>query len=172
MKIVLKKIKSVLIISVILVSFMGTKASAQFFTGGDLNVTFINGVNIDIAPIFGYKYQNFSAGISPVVMYTATGDLYGEVSYGGRVFFEYDVFKGAFIHAEFMALNTGYLNTALQRLRNWAMGAPIGAGYQYEISKNVWFKGMVLYDALLDIDLNQSSPQANPSVRGGITYVF
>lgn len=155
-----------------LVITMPLKSKAQVFTGGDMNVTFIGGLNIDIAPIVGYKYKNFSAGLSPVVMYTATGPLNGELSYGGRIFAEYDVYKGLFFHAEFQALNTGYLNTALQRLRNWAIGAPIGAGYERELAPHVWLKTMVLYDALLDINLNQSSPQANPSVRAGITYVF
>ena len=161
-------------LSLIIIGFAITsRASAQLIIGGETSATFIGGVNIDLAPIIGYKFYKFSAGLSPVVNYTATtGSLNGNISYGGRVFGEYDVWKGILVHAEFDMLNSGYISTSGIVLRNWTMGAPIGVGYEYEITKGVWFKGMVLYDALLDIDLNQSSPKANPTVRGGITYVF
>ncbi|MEI6122556.1 MAG: hypothetical protein WCQ95_02905 [Bacteroidota bacterium] len=153
------------------------RASAQFILGGETSATFINGINIDLAPVVGYKFNKLSAGLSPVVLYTASSSalstgIAGEFSYGGRVFVEYDIWKGILAHAEFEMLNTGYLNNSGIKLRNWTMGAPIGVGYEYEIAQNVWFKGMVLYDALLQINLNQSSPKANPTVRGGITYVF
>ncbi len=167
-----KLLRLTCILFVMGVSFLPMRAWAQLIIGGETSATFINGVNIDLAPIIGYKIMGLSLGASPVAMYTASGTMSGEFSYGGRVFGEYDIWKGILVHAEFEALNTGYLNNTGIRLRNWTMGAPIGAGYEYEITKGVWFKGMVLYDALLQMDLNQSSPRANPTVRGGITYVF
>jgi hypothetical protein len=150
-----------------------TKSSAQIFTGGDLSVTFTNGVNVNLAPIVGYKYKSFSTGLSPVVMYTATGTTSGDFSYGGRVFVEYAIWKGIFVHAEFEALNTGYLESITSiKLRNWVLGAPVGVGYEYEITKNVWFKGSVLYDVLVDLNLDQNSSKSNPEIRGGIVYTF
>jgi|WetSurMetagenome_2_1015567.scaffolds.fasta_scaffold615693_1 hypothetical protein len=157
-----------------LLFFTASPSDAQFFTGGELSVTFVGGFNADIAPIVGYRFKNFSAGLSPVVMYTATGNTRGDVSYGGRIFAEYSFYKGIFAHAEFGAMNSGYINWEAGGIkqRNWVLSAPIGVGYEREITKNVWFKTMILYDALLDINLNQSSPMANPSIRGGITYTF
>ena len=177
MKTLFKKVNLSIVITLLFISLSGHRASAQFFTGGDFNVTFIGGVNIDIAPIVGFKYKNFSAGLSPVILYTATsptGGLSGQFSYGGRIFFEYDIWKGVFAHAEFQMTNAGYIHNSLGELikGKWLMGAPIGVGYEHEISKNLWLKAMVLYDAMLDINIDQNSPQANPSVRGGITYVF
>jgi len=174
MKTLQKRIQCTLILSVILISFINNTVSAQLFTGGDLSATFINGVKVDLAPTIGYKIKSFSVGLSPAVLYTADSPqgFGGEFSYGGRVYGEYDVWKGFIIHAEFKAMNTGYVDNSGIKQHGWVFGAPIGGGYEYEISKNVWFKGMLLYDALLHINLNQNLPNANPTVRGGITYVF
>ena len=149
------------------------EAKSQVFTGGDLSVTFTNGVNVNLAPIIGYKVKGFSAGLSPVVMYTATGSTSGDFSFGGRIFAEYDIWKGIFVQVEGEALNTGYIdNITNVKLRNWAYAAPIGVGYEYEITKNVWFKGSVLYDVLKNLNLDQNSSTSNPIVRGGIVYTF
>jgi hypothetical protein len=174
MKNFLKTLKIAALLTVIILSNISNKASAQVFTGGDLSATFINGVKIDIAPIIGYKYKSFSAGLSPVILYTAasTQGFSGDFSYGGRIFAEYDVWKGILVHAEFNAMNTGYVDNTGIKQYGWVIGAPIGVGYEYEIASHVWFKGMVLYDALLHINLDQNLPNANPTVRGGITYVF
>lgn len=160
-----------LMISMVLIP--NKKASAQFFTGGEFSVNFLGNITVDVAPIVGYKIQNFRAGLSPVIMYTATGNTEGDLSYGGRVYGEYLIYQGFFGHAEFEVLNTGHYNwTALQIQHDWVMGAPIGVGYEREITNGVWFKTMVLYDALMEIDLNQTSAKANPTVRGGIVYQF
>ncbi len=169
----LVKISLVLILAAMLSS--GTKSYGQFFTGGEFSVTFLGGFNADIAPIIGYKVKNFSAGLSPVLLYTASGNTAGNFSYGGRIFAEYSIYKGLFAHAEFGIMNMGYVDWNQPGgvlARNWVMSAPIGVGYEKEITNNVWFKTMVLYDPLLDLNLNQSSPLANPSIRGGFTYLF
>jgi hypothetical protein len=145
---------------------------AQVFIGGDFSVTFINGINVDLAPVVGYKYHGFSAGLSPFGMYSATGELSGEFSYGARLFAEYDVWKGLLVHLEGEVMNTGYVNQNGIKLRNWTYGIPLGVGYEYEISKGLWFKTMVLYDVLLDLNIDQNSPRANPMVRAGISYTF
>jgi len=161
----------------ICLSTFSHRASAQFFTGGDFNITFLNGVNIDIAPIAGYKYKNFSAGISPVILYTAaspTSGLTGQFSYGGRIFAEFAIYKGIFAHAECQATNAGYIHNNVGDLikGKWIIGAPIGVGYEHEISGGLWIKTMILYDPFLDINIGADSPQKNPSIRGGLTYVL
>jgi hypothetical protein len=148
------------------------KASAQLFTGGDLSATFVNGVNIDLAPIIGYKFHTFSAGFSPFIKYGQGITHANEVSFGGRIFAEYDVFKGFIIHAEGQVLNSAYLNGNGVKLHHWTIGIPIGAGYERELTKGVWLKTMVLWDPLQNINFSLNSPNSNPQVRGGITYVF
>jgi hypothetical protein len=173
MKSLTRTIKATLIAMTILLCLQSPKSQAQVFTGGEFNVQFIGGIIVDIAPIVGYRVQNFSAGLSPVIMYTASGNTAGDVSYGARLFAEYSIYKGIFGHAEFQAMNTGYIDwTSGLKQRNWVMGAPVGVGYEREITNGVWFKTMVLYDVLIPLNLSQSSAFANPSVRGGITYQF
>lgn len=174
MKTFLKSLKLSTAIAVILISLISNRASAQIFTGGDLSATFINGIKVDIAPTIGYKYKSFSVGLSPVVLYTAasTQGFAGDFSYGARLYVEYTVFKGVFVHVEGKAMNTGYLDNSGIKQHGWVIGAPIGVGYEYELAKNVWFKGMALYDPFVHINLNQNLPNPNPTVRGGITYVF
>lgn len=166
-------LKGLIIAMTVLLMMQTPKANAQVFTGGEFNIQFIGGIIVDVAPIVGYRVQNFSAGLSPVIMYTATGNTTGDVSYGARIFAEYSIYAGIFGHAEFQAMNTGYIDwTTGLKQRNWVMGAPVGIGYEKEITNNVWFKTMVLYDVLLPLNLSQNSAFANPSVRGGITYQF
>lgn len=156
--------------------FCSPRTSAQFFTGGDINISALGGVNLNVAPIVGYKYKNFSIGLSPIVMYTATSTvgMAGQFSYGGSIFAEYSIWKGIFGHAEFQATNSGYMHNSVGDLikGKWIMGAPIGIGYEHKISGNLWVKTMILYDPFLDIDIGANSPQKNPSIRGGLTYVL
>jgi hypothetical protein len=176
MKTIIKKLSLTSVIVIILLSLWSQPASAQFFTGGDVNISALGGVNLNVAPIVGYKYKNFSAGLSPIIMYTATSTvgMSGQFSYGGAVFAEYSIWKGIFGHAEFQATNSGYLiNSVGDLIKNkWIMGAPIGVGYEHRISGNLWVKTMILYDPFLDINIGANSPQKNPSIRGGLTYVL
>jgi len=171
--------KKLILVSVALTVFLfccSPRTSAQFFTGGDINISALGGVNLNVAPIVGYKYKNFSIGLSPIVMYTATSTvgMAGQFSYGGSVFAEYSIWKGIFGHVEFQATNSGYMHNSLGELikGKWIMGAPIGVGYEHKISGNLWVKTMILYDPFLDIDIGANSPQKNPSIRGGLTYVL
>lgn len=173
MKVNLKKVKLPVLALIFVFSLSNIRVDAQIFTGGDLSVTFTNGINVNLAPIIGYKVKGFSAGLSPVIMYTATGNTSGDISFGGRIFAEYDIWKGIFVHVEGEALNTGYIdNITSVKLRNWTYAAPVGVGYEYEITKNVWFKGSVLYDFLKNLNLDQNSSTSNPIVRGGVVYTF
>ncbi|MEI6854000.1 MAG: hypothetical protein WCL06_14230 [Bacteroidota bacterium] len=170
----MKRIISVVVFALIIITFSASRSSAQLFTGGNLSTTFINGVKIDLAPVIGYKIQKFSVGLSPVAQYTASSiqGFAGDFSYGASLFAEYDIIKGVFVHVEGKAMNTGYLDNSGIKQHGWVIGAPIGVGYEYEIAKNVWFKGMALYDPFVHINLVQNLPNSNPTVSGGITYVF
>ena len=167
-------LKICLIILTVTMVFTGgiKRSNAQVFTGGDFSITFVNGVNLDLAPVIGYKIMHFKVGFSPVVMFTATGTFGGDFSYGARLFGEYDIYKGFLAHAEFEALNSGYISTTGAKQHGWNFGAPIGVGYEHQIYLGVYFKVLILYDVLQNINLDQSSPKANPQIRGGITYSF
>ncbi|HOV12297.1 MAG TPA: hypothetical protein PLL90_11110, partial [Bacteroidales bacterium] len=154
MKTLLKKISRVLVIVIICMPVLSSKA--QFFTGGDMNIGILGGLNLNIAPIAGYRYKNFSVGVSPIIQYQATSTvgMSGQFSYGGSVFMEYSVWKGIFGHAEFHVTNSGYLKNSLGDIYKkgvWVMGAPIGVGYEHQLSGNLWVKTMLLYDPFLDI---------------------
>ncbi|HNX07971.1 MAG TPA: hypothetical protein PKL96_10335 [Bacteroidales bacterium] len=159
------------------VSCFSSRSQAQFFTGGDMNIGILGGLNLNIAPIAGYRYKNFSVGVSPIIQYqaTSTAGMAGQFSYGGAIFAEYSIWKGIFGHAEFHVTNSGYLQNSLGDIYKkgvWVMGCPIGIGYEHKISGNLWVKTMLLYDPFLDIDIGANSPQQNPSIRGGLTYVL
>ncbi len=174
MKTLMSKLSLTFVMVMIISALFGHRASAQFFTGGDVNFSFLDGITIDLAPTVGYKYKNFDAGISPIVQYTAAnaGDLNGDFSFGGKIYAEYDIWKGLLAHVEFKALYTGYINTSGIKKTGWVIGSPIGLGYQRDLGNGFWIKALVLYDPFIDINLNQNSSLANPSVSGGINYVF
>ncbi|MBN1183032.1 MAG: hypothetical protein JXB49_12135 [Bacteroidales bacterium] len=138
-------------------------SNGQFYTGGNVSVNYDNGIYVDAAPIFGYRWDAFSAGVSPFASYSETNNLKGTYSFGNRVFCEYTIFKGIFLHGEFEILNYPYGGD-----RDWAIGLPVGAGYKYEIAKNTTAYGMILYDVLLD----KNSPKENPVIRVGVDYNF
>ncbi len=173
MKTYLKKMKFIPVFVLLAFGF-GNHAYSQLFTGGDLSATFINGVKINLAPTIGYKILNSSSGFSPIIQYTAASPqgFAGDFSYGGRLFEEYDIWNGILFHAEFRAMNTGFVNEHGFKQHGWVMGVPLGVGYEYQISLNVWFKGLVLYDPLVHANFYQNTPNPNPTVSGGITYVF
>jgi hypothetical protein len=152
------KVKFLLI--VLLFSFSG---KSQITTGGNASVTFTNGIYADLSPIVGYKIKKFSAGFSPFFAYSQQATYNGKYSYGARLFGQYSIFKGAFLHAEIEASNIP-VNTT----REWILGIPLGGGYEYEIAKNTKAQCSILYDVLLD----KNSPKENPEIRGGIVYSF
>lgn len=174
---ILKKLGLTFIIAIFCIPVFSYRSQAQFFTGGDMNIGILGGLNLNIAPIAGYRYKNFSVGVSPIIQYqaTSTAGMAGQFSYGGAIFAEYSIWKGIFGHAEFHVTNSGYLQNSLGDIYKkgvWVMGCPIGIGYEHKISGNLWVKTMLLYDPFLDIDIGANSPQQNPSIRGGLTYVL
>jgi hypothetical protein len=156
----------------IILLFLPVLASAQVFTGGNIGVSFSesDGYYVDAAPLAGYQIKNFKAGVAAVGSYTGFFDSRSKYSFGGRVFTEYTIIKGIFLHAEFEVLNTEVLaynpDGSTTKKRLWNMAAPMGVGYEYPITKNIKAQGMVLWDVLH----NSDSPGQNPIIRGGLIY--
>ena len=107
-------------------------SNAQVYTGGNVSINYDNGMYIDAAPIIGYKWDAFNAGFSPFASYSVTNNSKGDFSAGSRIFVEYTIYEGIFLHGECEVLNYPYAGD-----RDWAFGMPLGAGYRYEIAKNV-----------------------------------
>lgn len=146
-------------------------AEAQIFTGG----TFGGGISergyfADIAPMVGYRYKSFRAGISPFLAIPESSAEKIRFSYGGRVFTQLDVIKGTFLHAEFEGINQEAWIKDSQgnsvRGRKWYMGLPVGGGYHYPLNDKMIAYGMILYNVLKQDDY----PQKNPIFRFGVRY--
>ena len=136
---------------------------SQITTGGNASITFTNGVYVDLSPMIGYKIEKFSAGISPFLAYSKLNSNIETCSYGTRLFGQFIVYQGFFLHAEFEATNIKE-----KTIRQWILGIPLGGGCEYEIAKNTRAQCAILYDVLLD----KNSPKQNPEIRGGIVYSF
>lgn len=146
-----------LAVTVLIFSSLPKVNIAQIFTGGDISVSYSNALYADVAPTIGYKYKKIRIGISPIVSFTLSDNKLNNLSYGARLYSEYDIIKGILAHAEIQTINTN--NT-------WVLSAPLGVGYEYKIAKNVYFKGLVLWDVIDD----PNSTQENPIIRAGLVY--
>lgn len=158
----------------LLTLFMTTSASvAQVFTGGNVSVSYNDGIYIDISPMVGYTIKELRVGVSPLVSYkNNTRSDFTSYSFGGRVFSQYTVTDGVFLHAEFQMQNsetvTERADGTKDKNRTWTMGLPVGAGYEYKLNDHAKAQVTVLYDLLQDPD----SPNGKPIVRGGVIYNF
>jgi hypothetical protein len=142
------------------------KAECQVFTGGEFGVHYKNGMIIEAAPVLGYKLNNYRVGVSPFLSYSMPKNSKEFYIFGARLFNQFTIFEGVYLHAEFEALNTPHLKADDKRI--WLLGLPVGAGYEKEIAKNTFAYGSFLYDLLL----SESSPKENPTIRAGIVHRF
>jgi hypothetical protein len=146
-------------------------SNAQVNTGGNVSISYDNGVYLDIAPILGYRLDKINAGISPVFSYKKP-DNSNQSFYaaGARLFGQYFVIENAFVHAEFQTMNnqTTTILTDGSRIHNrlWTYGLPVGAGYEQRLNDKTRLQASVLYDVLQD----KNNPNNMPVVRGGIFY--
>ncbi len=161
--------KSVLLAIFLLISYGLT---AQVYTGGNAGVNVDNNnLYVDIAPIIGYRINSFNVGLSPVISYRRNPQDDETYSYGARIFSEYTLFKGFFLHAEAEALNVeDFANRTPEgdTTRDWILAVPLGAGYRQPIGDRITAHAMILYDVIED----ERSPYENPLVRAGINYNF
>lgn len=148
---------------IIIMMMFSARSYSQIFTGGTTSVNWNNGIYVDLAPIIGYQIQSFKVGLSPIGSYSTVNGTSGVYSFGGRVFTEYTVWKGIFLHAEFEGQNVPVGSS-----RSWIFAAPVGVGYEYPIMKGVMLQGSVLWDFMQQ----KNNPKENPIIRGGIIYTL
>ena len=155
-----KPFATILILSI----FISFKSKSQIFTGGNASVTYSNGLYIDLSPLVGYKLNKFNAGISPFFAYSQVyADFNKNYSWGGKIFGQYTVIEGMFVHLE-----SKISNIYTSGSRSWIFGLPVGCGYERPLWNNARAQFSILYDVLLD----KNSPAENPEIRGGIIYGF
>ena len=142
-----------------------TEGKTQIYTGGSFGFNYDNGYYVEAAPVLGYRYNMFDAGISPFLSYRERHNHPDYYSYGNRVFLQFAPISEVFAHAEFQVTNVEVVQHNLGK-RKWIVGLPLGGGYRYRINRNMEAYGMILYDVLHD----SNSPQQNPIVRGGVNY--
>lgn len=141
-------------------------SSAQIYTGGSTSLTFLNDrTYFEASPLVGYRMNDLRAGVGAIISYTRRNGN-ARTHYGGRLFSQYDVFEGLFIHAEMEALNATYTSSSGSVRRDWIFSIPVGAGFRQQISENVYATASVLYDLIH----HRNSPYDNPIIRGGLRY--
>lgn len=149
----------------------GGALQAQVYTGGNASVSFTNNnVYADVAPILGYRINKLNVGVSPVLAYQKPQNLDAIYSYGGRLFTQYTVWQGLFVHGELEALNVQDFVAGADAEgnfgRTWVVGLPVGAGYNQMLGDRISLQAMVLFNVLE----NDNYPYENPIIRGGINY--
>lgn len=141
-------------------------SSAQVYTGGSASLSFQNDrTYFEASPLVGYRMNDLQIGTGAILSYTRRNGN-ARTNYGARVFSQYDVIDGVFIHGEMEALNTKYTSSSGSTNRDWIFSIPVGAGYRQQISDNVYATASILYDLIQ----HRNSPYDNPIIRGGIRY--
>jgi len=152
---------------------IGTGMKGQFFTGGNLGLTFGNETNIEVAPLFGYHFSNiFSAGIGGSYDYYHSRNYNSNLNvFGGSVFFRIQPLRPVFLHAEYQYLTykTNMFNAPTYTNQQIVSeGLLLGAGYREYLTPRLTSVIMLLYDFNYTI----YSPSSNPVFRFGIEYSF
>lgn len=141
-------------------------ASAQVYTGGSTVLSFQNNrTYFEASPLIGYRMNDLSVGTGAIISYSRRNGN-ARTNYGARIFSQYDVIDGLFIHGEMEALNAKYRSSSGSSTRSWIFSIPVGAGYRQQISDNVYATASILYDLIH----HRNSPYDNPIIRGGIRY--
>ena len=138
----------------------------RFFTGGGLGLQFGSYTYIAVSPILGYRFTDkFSGGVGATYIYLEDRAYDFSTSvYGGKVFAEYDVFRGIAPHVEYEWLNLEVFDTRLNRRRRLNVDSfLIGASYTQAIGEHSGIYIMLLYNLMENI----YSPYENPVLRIG-----
>lgn len=143
----------------------------NFFTGGGIGLQFGSYTYVGLSPILGYHFTpKFSGGLGITYIYLRDKPNRFETSvYGGKIFAEYDVYKGISPHIEYELLNLEVYDYFLSRRRRINVDSfLVGASYQQAIGENSSVYIMLLYNVLENV----YSPYENPVMRIGFNVGF
>jgi len=138
----------------------------RLFTGGGVGLQFGSYTYIGAFPILGYRITpKFSAGIGGTYIYLQDKSSNFSTSlYGGKVFAEYDVYRGIAPHVEYEILNREIFDYSLAKRRRINVNSLlVGVSYTQQIGDNAGIYIMLLYNLLEDV----YSPYENPVLRIG-----
>lgn len=148
--------------------------SRNFFTGGNLSLTFGNVTYVEVAPIFGYRFNNYlAAGIGGTYQYyrqkTFPHTIFETHIYGGNLFGRIYFFQDFFIQAEYeiLSMETEFwdpYHTTYANERFLIGNALAGLGYRQALGEKVFSNIMLLYN------FNETifTPYSNPVIKVGI----
>ncbi len=138
----------------------------RFFTGGGLGLQFGSYTYIAVSPILGYRFTDkFSGGVGASYIYLEDRAYDFSTSvYGGKMFAEYDVFRGIAPHVEYEWLNLEVFDTRLNSRRRINVDSfLVGASYTQAIGEHSGIYIMLLYNLIESV----YSPYENPVLRIG-----
>jgi hypothetical protein len=138
----------------------------KFFFGGEIGLQFGSYTYIGAFPMVGYHItEKLSSGIGGTYIYLDDKpNHYSTSLYGGKVFSEYNVYKGIAPHIEYEILSEEIIDPySYERKRIAVNSLLIGASYTQEIGNNAGLYIMLLYNVIEDI----YSPYVNPILRIG-----
>ena len=142
--------------------------NAQVNTGGNIGVNIVDNIlQIDIAPEINYSpLDDVLFGLSPFILYSKDLETLMKLYvYGVRMYGEYTIIQNFFVHLEY-EYSRAWTNEGFGAAIH---SAPIGGGFEQEISQGVVAYGMILYDVLYS---SETSIRQNPVVRAGVRYSF
>ncbi|MBZ0205520.1 MAG: hypothetical protein K8H89_04300 [Flavobacteriales bacterium] len=129
----------------------------RLWFGGGIGLSFGTITAVQLDPVVGIyldRPRKVSAGLGPSYTYYQDNRYsppFELSSYGYRVFTRYRVIEQAFLHAEFLHMNTeSYYNFNNDLGRIWVPHLLVGAGYVQPISSSSSFYLQVLFEVLQD----------------------
>lgn len=145
--------------------------------GGGIGLSFGTVTAVQLDPLAGYfldQHHKLSVGLGPSYSYYRDNryiPAYELSNYGYRVFSRYRVIEQAFLHAEFLHVNTQpFYNYDRHIGRIWVPHLLVGAGYVQPISARSSFYLQVLFEVLQDP--NSIYYNTGPLFSGGIGVGF
>lgn len=145
----------------------------RVYIGGNMSLQFGSVTYIDVSPLAGYRItERLSAGLGGTYQYLKYNNYFGFDgsfnTYGGRVFARHTILSQFFVHTEYEALSTRYLNQNLMEFkREWVPGFFVGGGLFQGIGNKGGFNITILYNLLHDDERSiYDSPWV---VRAGFT---
>lgn len=149
----------------------------RLWFGGGIGLSFGTVTAVQLDPLLGIYLDHkrkFSTGLGPSYSYYRDNryvPAYEQSNYGYRIFTRYRVIPQAYVHAEFLHVNTQpfyYFDNQIGRI--WVPHLLLGAGYVQPIGGRTSFYIQVLFEVLQDphsIYYGQG-----PILSGGVGFGF
>jgi len=149
----------------------------RLWFGGGIGLSFGTITAVQLDPVVGIyldRPRKLSVGVGPSYSYfrdTRYAPPYEQSNYGYRVFGRYRVIEQAFLHGEFLHVNTEpFYNFSDRTGRIWVPHLLLGAGYVQPVGGNSSFYIQVLFEVLQDP--NSIYFATGPIFSGGVGVGF